>query len=152
MILNPHRLMQGVGPGMPASHALRLIEHFFVGPLSEQFDFYLTSAWRSSGQQASLTDSAGVAVDPTRKAKGLSQHELGEAIDFVPQDRAELLAMWEWSLEHLRPWQAILELDAPRCIHLSLPSVSEVVKPKRLMHFGKAWQFWKGEYPLTFKL
>ena len=152
MILNPDRLMQGVGVAMPASFPLRVMKHMFVDPLSEQFDFYLTSAWRSSGQQASLTDSAGVAVDPTRKAKGLSQHELGEAVDFVPQDPAELLGLWEWCLEILHPWQAILELDGPRCIHLSIPSVSEAVKSKRLMHFGKAWHFWKGEYPPLFKL
>ncbi len=131
MIRNPERLFQGCPTGSMQFYKLRLIEHFLLAPLGATFDTEITSAYRSQTGQAAL-----YVMDPkraARKAKGVSQHVLGEAVDVVPE--GDLKVCFLWCLEHLRPWQAILEYEKgrPRLIHLSLPSEHPEIESKRLL-------------------
>ena len=99
MIRNPARLYEGCPPGVPLFYALRLIEHFFLEPLGQVWNVTITSAYRNQTRQAGL-----YATDPikaARKAKGVSQHTLGEAVDFVPE--GSITDCYLWCLDHLRP-------------------------------------------------
>lgn len=132
MIRNLTRLREGCPPAAPAFYKLRILEHFLLEPLGQNFDLTIISAYRSRANQAGL-----YALDPklaARKAKGVSQHVLGEAVDFVPD--GDLTACFLWCLDHLRPWQAILEYERgkPRLIHLSIPSERPEIKWKRLLY------------------
>ena len=146
MIRNPSRLYEGCPPGLPQHYALRIIEHFLLAPLGEVRDLTITSAYRSQTVQSGL-----YALDPAkaaRKAKGISQHILGEAVDFVPE--GDMQECFLWCLDHLRPWQAILEYDAagPEVIHLSIPSSIETIRSKRLLHVGGLWRDFDGTFPI----
>jgi hypothetical protein len=131
MIRNPSRLYQGcpVIPGL--RYNLRLIEWYIMAPLAAEWDIELTSAYRSTTGQAGLyvLDEKRAA----RKAKGTSQHVLGEAVDFIVHG-ADIRDCFKWCLQ-LRPWQAILEYHSgrPECIHLSIPSAIETIVSKRLL-------------------
>ncbi len=139
MIRNPSRLYDG-SPDIIILHRLRLIEWFLLKPLAEVWDITITSSYRTPAVQAALP--AGV------KAKGISQHTLGEAVDFVPV--GSMTECYVWCLDHLRPWQALLEYkdSAPSCIHLSIPSVQEHIISKRLIFSGGVWQTWTGTFPV----
>lgn len=131
MIRNPERLYEGCPPGSSQAYKLRLIEHFLLAPLAAAFDFEITSAYRPTIAQAAL-----YALDPkraARKAKGVSQHVLAEAVDIVP--KGDLTECYRWCLEHLRAWQTILEYEKgrPHLIHLSLPSERTEIESKRLL-------------------
>ena len=139
MLRNPSRLYEG-SPDIIILHRLRLIEWFLLRPLAETWDITITSAYRTPQAQAALTVAA--------KAKGISQHTLGEAFDFVPA--GSMQDCYVWCLEHLRPFQALLEYKggAPSCIHLSIPSVQETIISKRLIFAGGVWQPWTGTFPV----
>lgn len=108
------------------------MEHFLLAPLGAAWDVTITSAFRNG------IDNGGLyALDPkraARKAKGVSQHVLAEAIDFTIRG-ADLRDCFTWCLAHLRPFQAILEYHEgrPECIHLSLPSEIDTIAAKRLL-------------------
>ena len=152
MILNPSRLFESVPPGTHQAHSLRMLEHFILKPLGEVWDVTITSAYRNMTQQAGL-----YALDQARsprKAKGISQHVLGEAVDVVPQLKgvppAEALEdCFLWCLDHLRPWQAILEYHGtrPECIHLSIPSERPEIVAKRLLFYDGLWRNYDGVLP-----
>ena len=138
MIRNPSRLYDG-SPDIIILHRLRLIDWYLLKPLAETWDIMITSAYRTPQAQAALP--AGV------KAKGISQHPLGEAVDFVPD--GDMKACYVWCLEHLRPFQALLEYKgaAPACIHLSIPSSVEGIVSKRLVYAGGVWTQYAGTFP-----
>lgn len=138
MIRNPSRLYNG-SPDIIIAHRLRLIEWFLLRPLAEVWDISISGAYRTPQQQAALP--AGV------KAKGISQHTLGEAVDFVPV--GSMQECYVWCLEHLRPFQALLEYKggAPSCIHLSIPSSIEGIVSKRLIFAGGVWTPYTGTFP-----
>ena len=146
MIRNPDRLYLDCPSGVPQMYALRLIEHFFLDPLGQVWDVTITSAYRNQTAQAGL-----YAMDPAkaaRKAKGVSQHSLGEAVDFVPD--GNMTDCYLWCLDNLRPWQALLEYGkaGPECIHLSIPSSIETIKSKRLLFVGGLWRVYDGTFPI----
>ena len=140
MIHNPSRLYQG-SPDIIIAHRLRLIEWFLLKPLGEVWDVTITSAYRSPQTQAALTVAA--------KAKGISQHTLGEAVDIVPV--GDMTKCYEWCLEYLRPWQALLEYanGKPSCIHLSIPSSIETIVSKRLIFSVGVWTPYTGTFPVS---
>ena len=145
MILNPARLYEGCPPGVAQQYSLRLVEHFLLEPLGQVWDITITSAYRNQTAQSGL-----YALDPAkaaRKAKGISQHVLGEAVDFVPE--GSMTDCYLWCLDHLRPYQALLEYDktGPECIHLSIPSTIETIKSKRLLFVGGLWRVFDGTFP-----
>lgn len=147
MIINLPRLYEGCPPATIHHYKLRLVNHFLLKPLGEVWDILITSAYRSEASQASLFvgDSARIA----RKAKGISQHTLGEAVDFVPKGSME--ECFQWCLDHLRPWQAILEYEGekPECIHLSLPSERMEIVSKRLLFYNGLWRNFDGTLPVV---
>ena len=140
MIRNHSRLFQG-SPDIIIAHRLRLIEWFLLKPLAEAWDFTITSAYRTPQSQAALP--AGV------KAKGISQHTLGEAVDVVPD--GSMTECYEWCLEYLKPFQALLEYakGKPSCIHLSIPSSVEGIVSKRLIYSGGVWTPYTGTFPVV---
>lgn len=145
MILNPARLYEGCPPGIFAYYKLRLLEHYLLKPLAEVWDFTITSAYRSTTQDAAL-----YALDPARaarKAKGVSQHIFGEAVDIVP--KGSITDCYLWCVDNLRPWQAILEYHGrrPECIHLSLPSERPEIVQKRLLFYEGLWRNFDGPLP-----
>lgn len=145
MIRNPDRLLEGCPPGTMQAYKLHLLEHFLLRPLTEVWEITLTSAYRSAAGQAAL-----YALDEgraLRKAKGVSQHSLGEAVDFVPQ--GSMTDCFLWCVDHLRPWQLILEYEGavPECIHLSIPSEHAEVRPKTLLFYGGLWRIFDGAFP-----
>jgi hypothetical protein len=152
MIKNPSRLLENCPPGTHQAHSLRVLEHFLLNPLGEVWDVMVTSAYRSMTQQAGL-----YALDEARsarKAKGISQHVLGEAIDAVPERKGltpeqALEECFLWCVEHLRPWQAILEYKGsrPECIHLSIPSERPEIVQKRLLFYDGLWRNYDGTLP-----
>ena len=142
MIRNPSRLYDHQpADNERARHSLRLIDHFLLRPLGEAWDITITSAYRTPAAQAALTVAA--------KAKGVSQHTLGEAVDVVPT--GDMKACYVWCIEHLRPWQALLEYAAgvPSCIHLSIPSSIETIVSKRLIFSGGVWQPYTGTFQVV---
>ena len=145
MIRNPARLYEGCPPGVAQFYGLRLIEHFLLEPLGQVWDVTITSAYRNQTAQDGLyaMDAAKVA----RKAKGVSQHVLGEAVDFVPD--GSMTDCYLWCLDHLHPYQALLEYGktGPECIHLSIPSQIETIKSKRLLFVGGLWRPFDGTFP-----
>ena len=147
MIRNPERLLQGCPPGTVQAYKLRLLEHFLLRPLSERWDITLTSAYRTATAQGAL-----YALDQARaqrKAKGVSQHSLGEAVDFEPD--GSITDCFLWCADRLRFWQLILEYDRtrPECIHLSLPSERPEIRRKTLLFYGGVWQNFDGRLPGT---
>ena len=140
MIRNPSRLYDG-SPDIIIAHRLRLIDWYLLKPLGEVWDVTITSAYRTPQAQAALTVAA--------KAKGISQHTLGEAFDFVPA--GSMTECYEWCLKYLRPWQALLEYKngAPSCIHLSIPSSIETIVSKRLIFAGGVWTPYTGTFPVS---
>lgn len=127
------------------AYKLRLLEHFILGPLGEVWDVTITSAYRDAIDQAGL-----YALDPARaprKAKGVSQHVLGEAVDIIPKGKME--DCYLWCVDHLRPWQAILEYEGskPECIHLSIPSEKRETVRKRLLFYEGMWRNFDGALP-----
>lgn len=147
MIANPARIYEGCPPGTVQMYKLRLVDHFLLQPLGEAWDVRVTSAYRSQTAQSAL-----YALDDQRsgrKAKGVSQHSLGEAVDVVTEPVGHLLACFEWCLKHLRPWQAILEYAGtrPECIHLSLPSEVVTIQAKRLLWYDGRWLTFEGQFP-----
>lgn len=152
MIRNPSRLYQGC-PAVPAMrHSLKLIEWFILAPLGAVWDAEITRAYSSATGQAAL-----YALDPkraARKAKGTSQHVLAEAVDFIVHG-TDLRDCFVWCLEHLRPYQAILEYAEGRaeCIHLSIPSTVESIVSKRLLFIDPSgpepghYQTFEGTFP-----
>ena len=139
MIRNPSRLFQG-SPDMIIAHRLRLIDHYLLKPLAEVWDITITSGYRTPAAQAGLTVAA--------KAKGISQHTLGEAVDIVPA--GSMQECYVWCVEHLRPWQLLLEYanSAPSCIHMSIPSSIETIVAKRLIFSGGVWTPYTGTFPV----
>lgn len=147
MILNPARLLEGCPPASIACYKLRLLEHYLLRPLADVFDFTVPSAYRSTIDNAAL-----YALDPeraARKARGISQHVLGEAADIVPVGRT-FKECFLWIAEHLRPWQLILEAGPKgrwECIHLSLPSERQEIAAKRLLFYGGEYRNFDGTFP-----
>lgn len=152
MIRNPLRLLDGCPPGTIQVYKLRLVEHFLLVPLAMAWDFTITSAYRNAASQAGL-----YSLDPklaARKAKNTSQHVLGEAVDILPD--GDLEKCYLWCLENLRPWQAILEYEkeAPRLIHLSVPSEHADITSKRLLYLDPPtdepghFENWTGTFPV----
>lgn len=146
MIANPQRLMKNVPPGIVQYYKLGLVNHFILEPLAEVFDFTITSAYRTFNRQANLTDASGNVVPASKKAKGVSQHCMGEAVDI---DGRHNKRMYLWILEHLRPWQIILyfELGKTGGIHISIPSENKTIDQKSLLNVDGAWQWYRGEFP-----
>ena len=146
MIANPQRLMKGVPPITIQHYKLLLVEHFLLKPLAEVFDFTITSAYRTIDGQANLVDGRGNLVPAAKKAKGVSQHVLGEAVDI---DSRHNKRMYLWLLEHARPWQIILyfELGKTGGIHISIPSENEAIAEKQLLNIDGQWQWYRGDFP-----
>jgi hypothetical protein len=151
VIRNPGRLLEGCPPATFQAYKLRLLEHFLLVPLAAVWDFTITSAYRSGAAQAGL-----YSFDPklaARKARGTSQHVLGEAVDFIPE--GSLTDCYLWCLENLRPWQIILEYERgkPRLIHLSVPSEHQEIVSKRLLYLDPPgsepghFETWTGNFP-----
>jgi len=140
MIHNLSRLYDGCPPGIEAYHRLRLIEWFLLKPLGEVWGVTITGAYRTTQAQAALT--------VAQKAKGTSQHTLGEAIDFVPD--GSMSECYTWCLDNLRPYQALLEYGngRPICIHLSIPSVVDTIVSKRLLFVDGLWRPFAGVFPV----
>jgi hypothetical protein len=151
MITNPNRLYEGCPQDSVEYYKLRLLDHFILRPLGEIWSATITSAYRAPLAQAELfsTDPARAA----RKAKGVSQHTLGEAVDLVPVGREEkaFTDLYLWCLDNLRPWQAILEYDGskPECIHLSIPSERPEIVQKRLLFYQGMWRNYEGTLPVV---
>lgn len=147
MIVNPSRLYQDCPPATIQYYKLRLVDYFLLKPLGEVWDAMISSAYRSEANQVNLYqgDEARIA----RKAKGVSQHTLGEAVDIVPKGSME--ECFQWCVDHLRPWQAILEYvgTKPECIHLSLPSERLEIVSKRLLFYNGLWRPYSGELPVV---
>ena len=146
MITNPDRLLKGVPPITVQHYKLLLVEHFLLKPLAEVFDFTITSAYRTLNRQANLTDASGNTVPETKKAKGVSQHCMGEAVDI---DGRHNRRMYMWLLEHARPWQLILYLEEGKTsgLHISIPSENEAIQQKTLLNVDGDWQWYRGEFP-----
>jgi len=146
MITNPERLMKGVPPGTVQAYKLELCDHFVLKPLAQHFDFTITSAYRSIDAQANLRDASGNKVPDYKKAKGVSQHCMGEAVDI---DGAKCREMYLYLIEHLQPWQVILyfELGKEAGVHFSIPSENETIVQKRLMSVDGQWKWFRGEFP-----
>lgn len=147
MIRNPARLYEGCPPGVPQYYALRVVEWFLLKPLGEVWDVTITSAYRNAAAQANLYALDGARV--ARKAKGISQHVLGEAVDIVPE--GSMTDCYLWCIDNLRPYQALLEYagDKSECIHLSIPSTIETVVSKRLLFVGGVWRPFDGTFPVV---
>ena len=146
MISNPQRLMKGVPPITIQHYKLGLVNHFYLKPLAEVFDFEITSAWRNLAAQANLTYADGTKVPEDKKAKGVSQHCEGEAVDI---DGKHNKRMYLWLLEHTRPWQIILYFEEGRTggIHISIPSERPEVQQKSMLNVDGRWQWYRGEFP-----
>ena len=146
MIANPNRLMKGVPPGTIQAYKLGLINHFVLLPLGGVFDFAITSAYRNLDAQANLKDSAGKPIPKAKKAKGISQHCLGEAVDI---DGRHNKRMYLWILDNLRPWQTILYFEQGRTtgVHVSIPSENEIIVSKSLLNVDGGWSWYRGEFP-----
>ena len=145
MILNRSRLLDGCPPGTLQAYKLRLLGHFLLDPIGQAWDITLTSAYRSETAQAGLY--ALVPKKAARKAKGISQHSLGEAADFVP--KGSLTDCFLWCFDNLEPWQLILEYDdtVPECIHVSIPSEHTEIQSKRLLFYNGLWMPFTGTFP-----
>jgi len=139
MIINPQRLYEGCPPGTIQAYKLRLLEHFMLRPLAEAWDITVTSAYRSISAQNAMVSN--------RKAKGTSQHSLGEAADFVP--KGDMLKCFV-DCQGLRPHQLILEYDGikPDCIHISMPSEHADILPKTLLFYNGLWRNFDGTFPV----
>jgi hypothetical protein len=155
MIRNPGRLFDGCPPGTLQAYKLRVLEHFLLAPLGAAWDLSIGRAYSSAAGQAAL-----YAMDPkraARKAKGTSQHCLGEAVDVTPE--GDIQECFLWCLEHLRPWQAILEYERgkPKLIHLSIPSDHPEIVSKRLLYLDPPgelpghFETWMGRFPLELR-
>ena len=152
MITNPERLFQGCPPGAPHYYRLRLVDHYIVQPLGRLFELTITGALRQQAEQANLLYADGTKVPEEDKAKGTSQHVLGEVVDL---DGPDVRLAWEYAVKHLHPWQAILylyESSEPKSIHLSIPSSHESIVQKTLIKWpaspgDKGWRFWRDEWP-----
>lgn len=145
MITNPQRLYKNVPPGTVQAYKLTLLRHFFLEPLAKVYDFSITSAYRSINDQADLTDSSGKPVSALKKAKGISQHCMGEAVDI---DGEKCREMYQYIIEHLHPWQVILYFEDGKenGIHISMPSENETIVSKRLLNVDGEWRWFRGDY------
>ena len=110
------------------------------------FDFTITSAYRTIDGQANLVDGRGNLVPAAKKAKGVSQHVLGEAVDI---DGRHNKRMYLWILENARPWQLIMYLEEGKTagLHISIPSENPAVEQKTLLNVDGTWQWYRGEFP-----
>lgn len=90
----------------------------------------ITSGFRTHAQQAG--------VDPSRAAKGVSQHELAEAVDFVCEDMDRVHL---WMYFNIRWWQLILYVNRGTTteIHASIVSESPTVEKKALVNTDGTW-------------
>jgi len=148
MIANPQRLWKCVPPGTVQAYKLELVDHFLLKPLAKQFGFTITSAYRSIDTQANLLDSAGNKVPDYKKAKGISQHCTGEAVDVDAGNSHKNKALFQYAIEHLAPWQIILYLEegAATSVHLSIPSENETIVQKQLLNVDGAWRWFRGDF------
>ncbi len=81
MITNPQRLYQDCPPGAPHYYRLRLVDHYIVKPLGRLYELTISGALRQQVEQANLLYADGTKVPEEDKAKGTSQHTLGEVAD-----------------------------------------------------------------------
>jgi hypothetical protein len=135
-------------PGTPEHHSLRVVQRYLVEPILEAHGLTVTSGYRSAAKQATLTDASGAPIPAANKAKGTSQHTLGEAVDFGGNDRI-LREAFVFALEHLRPWQAIAYFKGLVCtsIHVSIPSSITTVEQKALLNLDGRYTPWTGSFP-----
>lgn len=110
---------------------LDLVKYVILDPTDAMaHGLTITSGIRTAEQQATM--------DPARAAKGISQHELAEAVDFVCDD---MDTVYRWMYYNIRWWQLILYVNknAATEIHASIVSELPTIVRKALINTDGAW-------------
>jgi len=147
MIHNPTRIYNGVPPHGMHEYKLRLLTRHLLEPVADRFNLTITSGYRTLEQQSNLTDASGNLVPANVKAKKISQHCLGEAVDFVADFP---LACYKWMNENLHPWVMILyyRKTFPSHIHMSmLPEKTDNRGERRLLNIDGTYKVFTGSFP-----
>lgn len=115
-------------------YKLRLLQYSLLEPVH----IYCSEIWITSGHR---TRKRQMRQPLARRAKGRSQHEDAEAVDFWCADPLETFL---WIYANLKYWQLILyfKKGVPGTIHLSMMSQRVTVKKKSLYNVdGKTYYF-----------
>ncbi len=154
MIKNLTKFYGGLGAIISPQHkiTLRATKFNLIDPIDEYIlarawgDWTITSGYRSHEKQAQI-----LANTPGKAAKKLSQHELGEAFDFVGPNMEQL---YKWIFNRLRWWQLIVYFESEaegepitaKHMHLSTISQVESIQRKALYNVNGTWKKYKGEF------
>ena len=148
MITNAARIFHGAVLGTPEHYAITLVKFYIVDPTARHFDLTITSAVRSPYQQRKLTDAAGNPIPASKKARNVSQHVRGEAIDFSCPD---MPAAFQFIDKNIPTWQLFLYIEEgrPRSIHASIPPRGRTSGAKTQMNVDGTWKLYEGTIPVV---
>ena len=130
--------------------------HSLGEPLGERFPGGIfTSGTRWSTLQKKMADDPLYAAKVARNKDGslrISQHELGEALDW-DHNRRKLIAAYLWAHSHLPWWQLIIYFKHPEpetglgeSLHLSILSESPTIERKALYQVNGTWHNFDGTF------
>lgn len=148
MTYNQTMLFGGCPPGTPHYYKLRLLDCYVLKVLEKHFRVIVTSGWRPQQTQDTLTYADGRPVPASVKAKGVSQHVLGEAFDFTEEN---MPACFVWCVKNLAYCQLIIYFEEGIAQSMHVSMLSERVPPvkrKTLVYSDGKAHHWTGHFPV----
>jgi len=149
MIETPGKLYGGV-QDLRIRYKVDLCWHSLGKPLEERFPglFWTRGAVVHEAQVALASNP----VTRNKVAKGISQHELGEALD-ADAKRALMVKAYVWAHAHLPWWQLIIYFRSPEPLdgigesfHISMLSEFSQIKRKALYQVNNTWHNFDGTF------
>ena len=140
MITNWRKLIGPEGATDYERYKLRLLRHFLLEPIADDYDIIITSGRRTHKQQMSLPVS--------KRSKGTSQHELSEAVDFVIMSASLMEEAYRVIYETLGWWQLFIYFEdgVAQHLHMSMPSEMLTKKSKALYNANGKWFHYDGSF------